>query len=286
MRRVCVRVFVCACEEQQLVSRLLFGSILPGPGFLSAPNGLMIKISKEKMLCVISHPTIPPDSHATGMRLSNRGISRREMEAIVGRIEPGLEGSGCGSQKGHLFVLLLLQAADAVDVERHPARLALLLVGGELLLVEGLHADGGVADADDDDAAALAAALLVVLVGEGDVDLGHVIGRVGRRVRVGEHGLAVLAEDEDAAAAAGRRRLDREAAVVAGALAHLVVLRERGDPHLLLPLHALQEHQDGGQDQADEHEREERDHGVDDRVGATVGEGPRRQLAPGRELLE
>ena len=63
--------------------------------------------------------------------------------------------------------------------------------------MQGLEADSAVADADNDNTAALWPALVILLVREGDVDLGNVIGGVWRRLGVRQHGLGV-ADDDDA----------------------------------------------------------------------------------------
>lgn len=74
-------------------------------------------------------------------------------------------------------VLLLPQATNIVHVDGVEVRVAVLLVGGKLLLVQGLQTNSCVVtNANDHDPAGLAPAALVLLFGEGDVNLGHVIG--------------------------------------------------------------------------------------------------------------
>lgn len=95
--------------------------------------------------------------------------------------------------------ILFLEATNLVHVDGLELALGFLFVGRKLLFSHGFETDGGiVAYPDDEDAAALAVAVIVVLVGEGDVNLGDVVRRVGRRVRVLEHGLAISADDYDA----------------------------------------------------------------------------------------
>jgi hypothetical protein len=125
--------------------------------------------------------------------------------------------------------VLLLEATNLVHVQGVELALGFLLVGGQLLVVlHGLQADGGVvADADDEDAAGLALAVVVVLIGEGDVNLGDVVGGVGRRLGAAKHRVAVTVDDEDGGAAVVGG-LDGEAAVVVDALGVVVRGQELG----------------------------------------------------------
>lgn len=98
--------------------------------------------------------------------------------------------------------VLLLQAANLVNVNRLELTLDFLLVRWELLLLHGLQADCGiVTNAYDQDTTAFGLAVFVVLVGKGDVDLGDVIRRVRWRIGILEHGLAVAGDVVDAGAA-------------------------------------------------------------------------------------
>lgn len=170
-----------------------------------------------------------------------------------------------------LSTVLLLETADLVHVDRVELSLGLLLVGGELLVVHGLKTDSRVvANPDNENTTALWSALVVLLIREGDVDLGNIIGRVGRRVGIGKHGVAVLVDDKDAGAAIVRR-LDGEASVVGHALGVAVVVR--GETillvvdglhlHLLLATSAAEQEEDRDQDQAKEDQAEKSEHHVD-----------------------
>lgn len=167
-----------------------------------------------------------------------------------------------------LSTVLLLEAANLVHVDRVELTLGLLLVGGQLLLVHGLQTDGRViTNADDKHTTALLSALLVLLIGEGDVNLGNVIGGVRRRVGVGKHRTAVLVDDEDAGAAV-MCCLDGKAAVVGESLAIAVVVRRQTillglDGLLLLTASAAEQEKDGDQNEAEEDKAEEAKHEVD-----------------------
>lgn len=107
--------------------------------------------------------------------------------------------------------VLLLEATDIVHVKRVKAALSFLLVSRQLLLLHGLQTNSSViANADDEDAAALSATLVVVLIREGDVDLGDVVGGVRGGVGIGEHG-RTIAGDVDGAGAAVMGGLNGEA---------------------------------------------------------------------------
>lgn len=71
-----------------------------------------------------------------------------------------------------LGVLLLGEAADTVKVKRLEALALGLLVGGELVL-DGLEANAAFANADDDTAARGTLAVGVVFLGEGESDFGN-----------------------------------------------------------------------------------------------------------------
>lgn len=72
--------------------------------------------------------------------------------------------------------VLLLQAANLVNVNRLELTLDFLLVRWELLLLHGLQADCGIiTNTHNQDTTALGLAVFVVFVGKGDVDLRNVI---------------------------------------------------------------------------------------------------------------
>lgn len=167
------------------------------------------------------------------------------------------------------MIILLLEASNLVHVDRVEIALRLLLIGGQGLVLDGLETDGGVvADADNQDAAALEVALVVVFIGEGDVDLRHVVGGMRGGTRVLEHGLAVAADDEDARAAVVGS-LDCQAAVVCHALA-VVVGRQSVLLHLALEALAADKEESRSDDQTEENEAEEDEGEVDEVVVAVV----------------
>lgn len=95
--------------------------------------------------------------------------------------------------------ILLLEAANLVHVDRVEVAFSLLLISRELFIAHWLKAHGSIlADADDKNASALGAAGLVVLVGKGNVNLRHVVGRMRRRPRVRQHRLAITTDDDGA----------------------------------------------------------------------------------------
>lgn len=158
-----------------------------------------------------------------------------------------------------LSSVLLLQPTDSIHVDRVELRVVLLLIDRELLLPDGLQANTGLAHTDNNDTAALGPAGLVLLIGEGDANLGDVVGRVGRRERVREHGLAVLADNEDARPTVLVGCLDRETrGVEIGIRGRFTELH-----HLLLLLDAAEVQQSGGKDKADNEERENTSHHPD-----------------------
>lgn len=192
-----------------------------------------------------------------------------------------------------LSTVLLLETADLVHVDRVELSLGLLLVGGELLVVHGLKTDSRVvANPDNENTTALWSALVVLLIREGDVDLGNIVGRVGRRVGVGKHGVAVLVDDKDAGAAIVRR-LDGEASVVGHALGVAVIVRGEtillvvDKLHLLLATSAAEQEEDRDQDQAEEDQAEKSEHHVDQGVVRAIrvrgcGGGPGKEVVKGR----
>ena len=167
-----------------------------------------------------------------------------------------------------LSTVLLLKTANMIHVDRVELTLSFLLVSRELLVVHGLQTNSRVvANTDNKDAAVLLSALVVLLIGEGDVNLGNVIGGVRRRVGVGKHRTAVLVDDEDAGAAV-MCCLDGEAAVVGESLAVAVVVRRQTillglDGLLLLTTSAAEQEKDGDQNEAEEDKAEEAKHEVD-----------------------
>lgn len=194
--------------------------------------------------------------------------SRRLLRCIAGDERKEREASRRGISLLELSTVLLLEAANLVHVDGVELALCLLLVGGQLLLVHGLQTDGRViTNADDEHTTALLSALLILLIGEGDVNLGNVIGGVRRRVGVGKHRTAVLVDDEDAGAAV-MCCLDGEAAVVGESLAVAVVVRRQTillglDGLLLLTTSAAEQEKDGDQNEAEKDKAEEAKHEVD-----------------------
>jgi hypothetical protein len=81
--------------------------------------------------------------------------------------------------------LLLLQATNTVDIDRIELGFALLLIGGQLLVLQRFHADGSITDTYNNNATALSLAVLVMLIGKGDV--GTLSGECG-----GELGFASM----------------------------------------------------------------------------------------------
>ena len=130
-----------------------------------------------------------------------------------------------------LAELLLPQTADPIHVDGLEPLGVFTLIGGELLVVaHGLEADDAALLADayehNPSRCLVPAVGLVLLVGECNVDVGHVAGGVRRQLRVREHGRAV--EDDGAGASVGR--VDRQTARVV-ALVHggqLVVVGREG----------------------------------------------------------
>jgi hypothetical protein len=176
--------------------------------------------------------------------------------------------------------VLLPEATNLVHVDGVEAVLGLLLVSGQLLGVHGLQADGGVVtDANNQHAAALGAALVVLLIGESDVNLGDIVGRVRRGVGVGEHGLAV-AGDVDGAGAAVVGSLDCQAArvVIAHVLLLVVVRGKALALHGLPDLVTADEVEGGGEDEAEEDESKNEEQDVDHAV--------RPVLCVGREISD
>lgn len=172
-----------------------------------------------------------------------------------------------------ILALLLLQASNIVHVDGVELVAALLLVGGELFLVQGLHADGGIiANAHDQNATTLPTTAVVLLLGEGDVNLRHVVGRVRGLVGVCQHWLPVLVEDQHARMAVSG--LDGQTAVVTGALGVLhdvVVLWEGVFAHSLLVVsHSSENKQDSAEEQAEDHDYSQDDDQQVDDVGAAL----------------
>lgn len=124
-----------------------------------------------------------------------------------------------------LTVLLLLETADLFDIDGDKLRVAFLLVGGELLILAGLEANGRLAESDHEDTTAAAAALVILLIRERNVDFRNVVGRVRRRGRVLEHGLSIL-EDNDAGPGGAGPSRDGKTSVITGTLLVVVVLRK------------------------------------------------------------
>lgn len=134
-----------------------------------------------------------------------------------------------------IVAVLLLQASDLVHVDGVELALGLLLIGRELLLAHGLEANSSiVSDANNKDTSTLGAALLILLIREGNVNLRDVVGRVRRRVWIGEHRLAITTNDKDAGAAVVCC-LNGKTAVVGGALSIVVCGKEA----VLLSAHEL-----------------------------------------------
>ena len=83
---------------------------------------------------------------------------------------------------GHLAVfVLLLETSDPVHIDRMEAPAessSLLLICRELLLVQRLKSNAGLANTDDDYATTFPSSRLVVLIGEGNMDFRNVVGRV------------------------------------------------------------------------------------------------------------
>lgn len=128
--------------------------------------------------------------------------------------------------------------------------------------MEGLEANCGLTDAHNEGASASRSALLVMLVGECDVDLRDVVGRVRRRLWVRQHRLPVLPKHDNARTPVAR--LNRQALVVAGPLdVAVVVLRQRRGHLLLLHLMFPNEHEHAERKEAKEDEDEEGDEEVD-----------------------
>lgn len=138
------------------------------------------------------------------------------------------------------------------------ALLALLLVRGELLLLEGLEADAGLADANDDHAAALRPPRLVLFVGERDADLRDAAGRRGGRGLV--EGVLLIVH-VDAGTAAGRGR-DGQTAVVGSGLLGVEGELLAGD--CLPPADPAHREDGGGQAEENEDEDQERNEEVND----------------------
>lgn len=70
-------------------------------------------------------------------------------------------------------------------------------IGGELFVVEGFEVNGGFVNMDDNYMVVFWFVLVVLFVGEGDVNLGNVVGGVGRWLGVGKYGWGVIVEDND-----------------------------------------------------------------------------------------
>lgn len=138
--------------------------------------------------------------------------------------------------------VLLLQAPDLVHVDGVELCAALLFVGRKLFLVQRLKSNRAFAEPDNNNPATLLVALVVLLVGEGNMDLRDVVRGVWRLLRVGQHGLAVL-EDDDTGPARSPFGLDGQTAMVSGPL-DLVILRKGVVAHLLLASHSPQDHEE------------------------------------------
>lgn len=211
--------------------------------------------------------------------------SRRCRESIAlrrrGERECENERMGRGVAGRHLLELravLLLEATDLVHVDRVELALGLLLVSGQLLVVHGLQADCRViADANDKDSATLRAPLVVLLIGEGDVNLRNVVGRVRRRVGVGQHGVIVTVDYKDAGATVVLGLNSETTVVVAEVLGVVIrrktfvfVVQSLGSHHLQATS-ATEEEEDGNEDEGEKDNTEDDKHEVNHVVGAIVG---------------
>lgn len=165
-------------------------------------------------------------------------------------------------------VILFLEAANFIHVNGLELALGLLLIGGKLLFSYRFEANSGiVADSDNENATALALAVIVVLVRKGDVNFRYIIGRVGRRVGVLQHRLAIAANDDDAGATVVFG-LNGKAVLEHGLLAGFVVGRQRFVAKLLHATGAAEEVEGGDEDDGDKGEDEDGDDGVDHPIGA------------------
>lgn len=164
--------------------------------------------------------------------------------------------------------VLLLQATDLVHVDRIETGAALLLIGGQLLLADGLHSNSGVAYSDNHDTSILLAALVIMLVGERNVDLGNVLGRVRRRIGVSQHGSTAIQDNDARPAVCGCYSQAAGAVGAVELMLNVVVLRETLIVHLLLGK-ALSPHhdQDGCKNKGHESQAQKGDHQVHDAVG-------------------
>lgn len=169
--------------------------------------------------------------------------------------------------------ILFLEAANLIHVNGLELALGLLLIGGKLLFSYRFETNSGiVADSNNENAAALAVAVVVVLVRKGDVNFRYIIGRVGRRVGVLQHRLAVAANDNDTGATVVFG-LNGEAVLEHGLLAGFVVGRQRFVAKLLHATGAAEEVEGGNENDGDKGEDEDGDDGVDHPIGAIFGAG-------------
>lgn len=97
-----------------------------------------------------------------------------------------------------LEALLLFESSNLVHIDGLELSLCFLLIGRQLVVLDGLQADCGVVTyADDKYTTTLALPLLILFVRERDLDLRDVVGRVGRQLWVLKHGLSIAADIYD-----------------------------------------------------------------------------------------
>lgn len=121
----------------------------------------MLEIVGRRELCFLPSNRDADGSHRGFEQSRASGktmVVRKRRYSDSGRVDGGVRGE----LRLLLFekvVILLLQPANLVHVQRGKAILGLLLVGRKLLLLHRLQTDGGVvADANNEDASTLALA--------------------------------------------------------------------------------------------------------------------------------
>lgn len=169
--------------------------------------------------------------------------------------------------------VLFLETSELLHVERLELALGFLFVRGQLLFLHRLQADSGVVtNANNEDTPALALAFIVLLVGEGNVDFRHVVGRVRWRAGVLQHGLSVTADEDDAGTSVvlglnGEAILHR----VLGSLA--VNGQSVGVACLAIAADTAEEKEGRDENEGEEGNAEDGNEGIDHVVGAIVRVG-------------
>lgn len=169
--------------------------------------------------------------------------------------------------------ILFFETSELLHVERLELALGFLFVSGQLLLLHRLQTDSGiVTNTDNENASALLLAFIVLLIGEGNVDFRHVVGRVRRRAGVLQHGLSVTADKDDAGAAVvlclnGQAILHR----VLGSLA----VNGQGVcvAGLAVAANTAEEEEGRDEDEGEKGNAEDGNEGIDHVVGAVVRVG-------------